>query len=233
MLSKTVRRPSPAIIVAIIALVAALAGSAVALPGKNSVKSNDIAKNAIKSKHVKNNKLTGADINESKLGKVPSAASADSAGAVAYEKTFNLRLAFGDDVEIASNGTVSLRAECVADGVIDGSINRQGIRIYGKTTAPGAFLAGDNDDYEGDDDGDGPEAGEYLEPTDQAPDAELSSVDNSSGGNPEQRVENEIDHGFIASADGKYIGIDGEKTLLAVRAFGSDCAAIGTVDVLG
>ena len=35
---------------------------------------------------------------------------------------------------------------------------------------------------------------------------------------------------FLANAT--YLD-DGEKTLLAVRAFGSDCAAIGTVDVLG
>jgi hypothetical protein len=38
-------RPSPALIVALIALVAALAGSAVALPGKNKVDKNDIKKN--------------------------------------------------------------------------------------------------------------------------------------------------------------------------------------------
>ena len=36
------RRPSPAMVVAVIALVAALGGAAVALPGRNSVKSNDI-----------------------------------------------------------------------------------------------------------------------------------------------------------------------------------------------
>jgi hypothetical protein len=36
------RRPSPAMVVAVIALVAALGGAAVALPGRNSVRSNDI-----------------------------------------------------------------------------------------------------------------------------------------------------------------------------------------------
>jgi hypothetical protein len=43
-----VRRPSPAMIVAIIALVLALGGVAVALPGRNSVKSKDIAPHAVK-----------------------------------------------------------------------------------------------------------------------------------------------------------------------------------------
>ena len=42
------RLPSPAMIVAIVALVVGLTGSAVALQGKNSVKSNDIAPNNVK-----------------------------------------------------------------------------------------------------------------------------------------------------------------------------------------
>ncbi len=46
------RLPSPAMLVAIVALVAALTGSAVALQGKNSVKSNDIAPNAVKGKDI-------------------------------------------------------------------------------------------------------------------------------------------------------------------------------------
>ena len=78
-LSKSVRRPSPAMIVAIIALVGALAGSAVALPGKNTVQSNDIKKNAVKSKHLKNNGVKGIDIDESSLGTVPSATNAVNA----------------------------------------------------------------------------------------------------------------------------------------------------------
>ncbi len=79
------RRPSPALIVSIVALVAALAGSALALPGKNSVTSNDIKKNSVKSKTVKDKSLlgkdvkddsiTGADVDESSLGDVPSVTS--------------------------------------------------------------------------------------------------------------------------------------------------------------
>ena len=49
---KTRRLPSPAMLVAIVALVAALTGSAVALQGKNSVKSNDIAPGAVKGKDI-------------------------------------------------------------------------------------------------------------------------------------------------------------------------------------
>ena len=44
--------PSPAMLVAIVALVVGLTGSAVALQGKNSVKSNDIAPSAVKSSDI-------------------------------------------------------------------------------------------------------------------------------------------------------------------------------------
>ena len=46
------RLPSPALVVAVVALVAALGGAAVALPGRNSVTSNDI-----KPKNVKTNDI--------------------------------------------------------------------------------------------------------------------------------------------------------------------------------
>jgi hypothetical protein len=42
------RKPSPALVVAVIAVVLALAGAATALPGRNSLKSNDIAPRAVK-----------------------------------------------------------------------------------------------------------------------------------------------------------------------------------------
>lgn len=56
------RLPSPAMVVAIVALVAALTGSAAALQGINSVKSNDIAANAVKSSDIARGGVTGKDI---------------------------------------------------------------------------------------------------------------------------------------------------------------------------
>jgi hypothetical protein len=82
--------PSPAMIVALIALVAALSGTAYAALGKNSVgtkqlkakavTSGKIANNAVTSSKVAKNSLTGADINVGALGTVPSADHAGSAG---------------------------------------------------------------------------------------------------------------------------------------------------------
>jgi hypothetical protein len=79
-------RPSPAMAVAFVALLAALSGTAIALPGTNTVNSGDIVNNTVRSKDVRNNNLrgkdvrndtlTGNDIDESTLGTVPSATTA-------------------------------------------------------------------------------------------------------------------------------------------------------------
>jgi hypothetical protein len=93
------RRPSPALILAFVALLAALSGSAVALPGKGSVDSgdlkraavhrSDLAAGAVTGRKVRDDSLTGADLDERTLAGVPladragqadSAARADAAG---------------------------------------------------------------------------------------------------------------------------------------------------------
>jgi hypothetical protein len=74
-------RPSPAMVVACIALTIALGGTsyaAIRLPA-GSVGTKQLKKNAVTSPKVKNNALTGADVLESSLAQVPSAASAVSA----------------------------------------------------------------------------------------------------------------------------------------------------------
>jgi hypothetical protein len=81
-------RPSAAMVVAVVALIAALSGSAVAdnavefaktkvLNGKN------IKKKSIAGNKLRNNTITGTQVNESKLGKVPSASQADNATSAA------------------------------------------------------------------------------------------------------------------------------------------------------
>jgi hypothetical protein len=85
-----VSRPSPAMVVAVVALVAALSGTAYAALGKNSVGSRQLKAKAVTSGKIANNavtgakvakkSLTGADINVDALGTVPSATSAAGAG---------------------------------------------------------------------------------------------------------------------------------------------------------
>jgi hypothetical protein len=89
-------RPSPAMVIACIALTVALGGTSVAainaLP-RNSVGTKQLKKNAVTGPKIKasavtgvkvaNNSLTGADVNEASLGQVPSAAHAASADTAA------------------------------------------------------------------------------------------------------------------------------------------------------
>lgn len=75
------RRPSPALVVSLIALVVAMGGTSYAalkLP-TNSVGASQIKRNAVTGAKVKNQSLTGADIKLSTLGAVPLATRASSA----------------------------------------------------------------------------------------------------------------------------------------------------------
>jgi hypothetical protein len=58
------RLPSPALIVAVVALVAALAGTAIALPGKKTVSRNDIKPEAVRSKQIGDGKVRPHDLSE-------------------------------------------------------------------------------------------------------------------------------------------------------------------------
>jgi hypothetical protein len=80
------RPPSPSMIVALVALFVALGGTSYAatrLPA-NSVGAKELKKNAVTGIKVKNASLTGADLKVSTLGKVPSAARADSAASATH-----------------------------------------------------------------------------------------------------------------------------------------------------
>jgi hypothetical protein len=85
------RRPSPSLVISVIALLVALGGTgyaAVAINGKN-IENGSIAGKKLRNRTIRGGKLrkdtlTGTAVNESKLGKVPSAGSADSATAAAF-----------------------------------------------------------------------------------------------------------------------------------------------------
>ncbi len=142
-LSRYRRLPSPAAVIAIVALVFAVSGVAVALPGKNSVATKDIKKNAVTAAKIKNgavtegkladgavgtakignDAVTGAKVNEATLGKVPLATKADSAdsAAVAAKATSAesaAKAATADDAAEFSGRTLS-QVRPVAVGIKD------------------------------------------------------------------------------------------------------------------
>lgn len=76
------RRPTPALVVALLALVVALAGTAGADPIASvarAISGKSIKKRSVAGNRLKKNTVTGKEIKESKLGKVPKAKRADSA----------------------------------------------------------------------------------------------------------------------------------------------------------
>jgi hypothetical protein len=115
------RRPSPSMIVALVALFVALAGTATALPGRARVKKDDISRAAVRSVHIKSrailskhiksravtrskiakraisssevgqDALTGTNIVESSLGTVPTASNATNATNAGNAATVNGR----------------------------------------------------------------------------------------------------------------------------------------------
>ena len=88
-LSRRIRRPSPALIVAVVALVMALGGTsyaAIKITGKNVANSTltglDMRNKSLGGKEMKPDTLTGDQIDESALGTVPMAAKASDADTV-------------------------------------------------------------------------------------------------------------------------------------------------------
>lgn len=94
-------------VVGYVALFIALSGTAWAV---GEVGPRDIRKNAVRGKHVKTNAVKGVDVNEATLGKVPSAAQADSAS-VAQNAGLLDNL----------NSTDFLRSNAAAGGDLSGS----------------------------------------------------------------------------------------------------------------
>jgi hypothetical protein len=125
-------RPSPALVVACIALAVALAGTsyaAIRLPA-NSVGSKQLRKNAVTTPKIKNNAVTGAKVREATLSQVPSAAQADTA----------------TDATNATNATSATNAATAANATgLDGPL-ASGKTLRGNFALAGIHKAGEVDD---------------------------------------------------------------------------------------
>lgn len=131
-------RPSPAMVVACIALSVALGGTsyaAIKLP-KNSVGTKQLKKNAVTGVKVKanaitspkvaNDSLTGADLNEATVGTVPSAANATNAATAANANTLGGIPASGFLSSTNEGGGALAGANVNSNGTVNAHFNRFG-----------------------------------------------------------------------------------------------------------
>ncbi|HEX7060009.1 MAG TPA: hypothetical protein VF176_09185 [Solirubrobacterales bacterium] len=183
----------------------------------NAVTAGKIKKNAVTTAKIKNNAVTGSKVNESTLGEVPLATNATTAANLTGQLPFFLRLNFGQSQTLATNGAVSLVAQC-ATGV-GGTDDRA--RILGQTTQDGSILDGQNDLT-------GPTT--FLD-TGTAEDSRvLVSTQITSG---KTFVNGSIDQGFVLAPDGKTISTNSEGLVIGVNYSGSNCIYGGVLNLLG
>jgi hypothetical protein len=140
-LTKTVgrRRPSPAMIVAMVALFAALGGTASALRGKNTVRSDDIAKGAVRTNDIRSgavkvrklapNSVDPFKLNVTKLG----------ARAAELTTTSSAPVDLGGPhvtVKVPKGGLVAILAEATMRVTGGGANNEAQVRLFEPTSLP-------------------------------------------------------------------------------------------------
>jgi hypothetical protein len=123
--------PSPGLLVGVIALVLALGGSALALPGTNSVKSNDIAKSAVKGTDIAAGAVKPADLDLVKVD-----------GDVGpYITTSGPAVDLGGPtvtVQVPETGLVAVYARGTGQVNGGGADHRAQVHLYEPTLLPGA-----------------------------------------------------------------------------------------------
>lgn len=157
-------RPSPALIVALVALLAAMSGAAVALPGKKTVGPGDIKDGAVGSRQIKAKSVKGSDVQEDalkgrqvfeeKLAAVPEAEAVQTVSL--FGDSFE-RVAATDGpdaaaarasapkVALAGKGELSVYGKCFRSTAVDTVF----ARVYIETSADGAVFESGTDQLEG------------------------------------------------------------------------------------
>jgi hypothetical protein len=191
-----------------------------------SLNGDKIENRTIRGRDLAENTVTGTQIDESTLAAVPTATNATQLGGISaaeyltrtYDTQFvSAKLAFNQTKLLASNGAVSLFARCRQDSGNDIA------EVIAATSTAGAFMIDTSPSPELDG---GPAPTDFLNPDTLADDRILLRGPQPTGTIGFTR---NIDEGYVISADGRYLGIDGETTALGTNVLGSACVVAGYV----
>ena len=198
-------RPSPGLIVATAALVMAMSGAAIALPGKNSVQKNDIengavtgkkiAEAAVGSKHIKGKSIKGNRIKDNGIkakqiadgtvtSKQVAADGIDSSNIADYKSSATELLTATDGVDAAAARAAAPKQELFEKGQLsiygkcfrDTTADEVSAAIFIETSANGAIFDGD-DGLSG-----GPAATDFLNTDTLEEDRELENGTQATAG---------------------------------------------------
>jgi hypothetical protein len=123
------RHPSAAMVVAVVALVLALTGAAVALPGRNSVKSNDIAPKNVKTSDIARGAVDPFRTDLMKSAELKSTVSTTSATPVDLGGP-------SVTVKVPKGGLVGIFSEVSLQAVGAGNNNQAQVRLFEPTAVP-------------------------------------------------------------------------------------------------
>lgn len=227
------KRPSPSLVISVLALFVALGGSAYAATkiGTKNIKNNAITsakikKNAVTTAKIKNGAVTGAKVNAATLGTVPNAthaATADSASkatdatnavnatnatnATNFSRYFTSGLkkaSVGQSLTVATVGPFTFKGHCIDEGTENFLAE-----VTVETSAPHSFFNSNNSEfYEGE-----------LEPGEE----HLVTEYNAESTGPEWEGWYGYYNEFAAaSPDGNFV-LQGYSNS-GVHAFGADCS---------
>ena len=241
-----VKRPSPAMIVAIIALFAALTGSAFAASqlGKNTVGAKQLKKNAVTAAKIKANAVTAAKLKNNAVTAGKIADNSVTTGKIANGAVTGAKIQTSSlgTVPSATNATnaqnlagqqsffIRLNVGQTQTIASNGSVSlvatctnvggEDTVKVVGQTTLSGAILNGGLE---------GPGVNEFLEPGTPEAKREFLSFSDTTG---DISVSRQIDSGYILGPDLKMITTNSEGIALGLNYGGSTCFTAGVVNLI-
>ena len=251
MMSFRSRRPTPALLIAVIALSVALGGTgyaAITLPAnsvgteqlqRRAVTKNKIHRNAVTGSKVVRDTLRGGDINESTLAKVPAASSADVANNATSANTANSantakrassagsvdgRIPFRVRLSAGQSQTIAQNGPISLVAQCNSAGGTEQARILAATSRDGAIMQGYEDDHTGSGDG-----SDFLNSSTPANARELVEVSDGAG---DISFEDDIDSSYVIAPDGKVLTLGSETTALGLN-YTATCFFAGVVDSIG